>query len=188
MKLPAKIVAWLLPLLLLPLLLTGCFHRSHPQPAQTLAPPVEQVAPPAPAPAPAQATLPAVTAPAPLEPSSPSTTPPPQPTTPRPPVKHRKPVNRNPEEASLANPSVSAIGELSSGDPVSYRVQTRDLIASTEHGLNSITRPLGSSDQKTAEHIRAFLKQAKTALASGDVDGANTLAAKAKVLLGELTR
>jgi hypothetical protein len=30
------------------------------------------------------------------------------------------------------------------------------------------------------------LKQARDALASGDVDGANTLAAKAKVLLAEL--
>ena len=38
----------------------------------------------------------------------------------------------------------------------------------------------------TAEHIREFIKEAKAALASGDVDGASTLAAKAKVLLAEL--
>jgi hypothetical protein len=47
---------------------------------------------------------------------------------------------------------------------------------------------LNDQEQKTAEHIREFLKQAKAALASGDVDGASTLAAKAKVLLSELQR
>ena len=36
--------------------------------------------------------------------------------------------------------------------------------------------------------IKEFLKQARTALASGDVDGANTLAKKAKALLGELSQ
>ncbi len=78
------------------------------------------------------------------------------------------------------------MGKLSSGDPLAYRRQTQDLIAATERGLDSITRHLGPSEQKTAEHIRQFLKQAKTALASGDVDGANTLADKAKILLAEL--
>jgi hypothetical protein len=45
---------------------------------------------------------------------------------------------------------------------------------------------MSDQEQKTAAHIREFLKQAREALASGDVDGARTLAAKAKVLLGEL--
>ena len=40
----------------------------------------------------------------------------------------------------------------------------------------------------TAAQIREYLKQARVALGSGDVDGASTLAAKAKVLLGELNR
>ena len=35
--------------------------------------------------------------------------------------------------------------------------------------------------------MREFLKQAKEALITGDEDGANTLAAKAKVLLSELS-
>jgi ribosomal protein S20 len=45
---------------------------------------------------------------------------------------------------------------------------------------------LSDLEQKTAAHVRDFLKQAREALASGDVDGAHTLAAKAKVLLSEL--
>jgi hypothetical protein len=47
---------------------------------------------------------------------------------------------------------------------------------------------LSEQEQLTVEHIREFLKQAKQALASGDVDGASTLAAKARVLLAEVVR
>jgi hypothetical protein len=47
---------------------------------------------------------------------------------------------------------------------------------------------LSDSDQKTADQIREFLKEARTALASGDVDGAHTLAAKAQVLLAALNQ
>jgi hypothetical protein len=83
---------------------------------------------------------------------------------------------------------VSAIGELSSGDPADYRQETSDSIAAIERSLNGITRPLNDSEQKTADHIREFLKQARAALASGDVDGAHTLASKARVLLNELTQ
>jgi pantothenate synthetase len=83
---------------------------------------------------------------------------------------------------------VSAIGQLSTGDPSDVRVQTQNTIASTEHGLNGINRELNDQEKKTADHIREFLKQAKAALSSGDVDGAATLAAKAKVLLGELSK
>jgi hypothetical protein len=62
------------------------------------------------------------------------------------------------------------------------------LIATTERGLNGITRSLNEQEQKTAAQIREFLKQAREALATNDVDGAHTLAVKAKVLLSELTQ
>lgn len=112
----------------------------------------------------------------------------------KPPVKHKKPLSKTTEEATgtpespAPVPAVSAIGQISSGDPGNYRSQTEDSIASIERGLNSINRPLSDSDQKTADHIREFLKQAKAALASGDVDGARTLAAKARALLDGLNR
>jgi hypothetical protein len=114
----------------------------------------------------------------------------------KPPGKRKKPKNNNSgtsstpttQEAANVPPSVSAIGQLSSGDPASFRKETEDTIADTERRLNGITRSLSDPEQKTAEHIRDFLKQAKTALENGDVDGAHTLAAKAKVLLAELTQ
>jgi len=63
-----------------------------------------------------------------------------------------------------------------------------DSIAATERQLNGIDRVLSKQEQKTARQVREFLKQAREALNSGDVDGAHTLAAKARVLLGELTQ
>ena len=101
-------------------------------------------------------------------------------------------MNKSAEETTevAANPAPTApaIGELSAGDPANFRHQTEDSIASIERGLNGINRTLDDSEQTTADHIREFLKQAKAALNSGDIDGAHTLAVKAKVLLDELSK
>jgi ribosomal protein S20 len=102
------------------------------------------------------------------------------------PARHKKPANTNTQVASNGTPAVSAIGTLSTGDPPNMRQQTDDSIASTEKALNGITRRLNDQEQKTSAQIREFLKQARDALTSGDVDGAHTLALKAKVLLDEL--
>jgi ribosomal protein S20 len=40
----------------------------------------------------------------------------------------------------------------------------------------------------TAAQIRTFLKQAEQAMDNGDMDGAHTLATKAKLLLDELIK
>ncbi len=111
----------------------------------------------------------------------------------RPPVHHRRQPNQTeivaaPDLAVNPTTEVSAIGQLSSDNPASYRQQTEADIASIERGLNGVNRQLSDSDQKTADQIREFLKEARSALASGDVDGAHTLAAKAQVLLAALTQ
>ncbi|HUX27640.1 MAG TPA: hypothetical protein VMV39_02585 [Terracidiphilus sp.] len=118
-------------------------------------------------------------------------TPPPTSTepAPKPLVHHRKrAVTKDVEEVASASPGVSAIGQLSTGDPSDLRGQTVDSIAATERTLNGINRKLNTQEEKTAAQIREFLKQAKAALNSGDVDGAHTLALKAKVLLAELSQ
>jgi outer membrane biosynthesis protein TonB len=202
MKVPTKCVAWLLPLLL-----TGCFHWPHRKQAQQpVAPPIETASLPEPSTAPATPPPPVVSEPQPNPPEpAPSTTP--AQSTPKPaPVHHKKPPvkptepaksteqtknteqPKNTEQASNGDLGVSAIGELSSGSASDYRRQTEDSIAATERSLNAITRTLNDGEQKTAAHIRDDLKEARAALASGDVDGAHTLAAKAKVLLAELTK
>jgi hypothetical protein len=180
MRTPAKCGAWLLPLLL-----TGCiFHKAQPVPLQPLAPPIETSLtievtslelPPS------QTVIPARPIYNMKEPTEQI----------KPPAKHRRPANKIEDVADVATnvtPAAPAIGVLSGGDPASFRQQTEDSIATIERELNGVNRQLDDSEQKTAEHIREFLKQAKAALASGDIDGAHTLAAKAKVLLDELAK
>lgn len=178
MKSSARIVACLLPLLL-----AGCVHKTNTANIQPLAPPIEDVQGPKPSEAPKDLPPPVVTIPS--QPPAPDTsTQTPEP--PKPPVHHKKPVSKPTQQASNENPGVSAIGQLSSGAPLDLRHQTLSSILSTESGFNGIHRSLSAQEQKTAAQIREFLKQAREALNSGDVDGANTLVAKAKVLLGEL--
>lgn len=186
MKLPAKIVIWLLPLFL-----SAC-HKTQQAQVQPLAPPVEDNPPAAPSTAPVNLPPPVVTIPP--EPTKTAPTPPAKPETKKKkskakPTPAANPANGTTQEAAnpAPNPGVSAIGQLSSGDPADYRRETEDLIAATEKGLGGITRTLNDTEQKTADQIRENLKEAKTALTTGDVDGAHTLAEKAKVLLQELT-
>jgi len=185
MKSPARCGAWLLPFLL-----TGCFHTPFHknQSAQVI------MAPPIPHTQPmdlASTELPPALR---LIPGKPLYNLRVHDEMDKPLIRRHRPANPPeieiaPEVTGSQNSEVSAlVGPLSSGDPVSYRQQTEAAIASIERGLNGINRTLNDSDQKTADQIREFLKQARTALASGDVDGAHNLAAKAQVLLAALTQ
>jgi len=87
--------------------------------------------------------------------------------------------------------AASPIGQLSTGDvadQAQVRKDTVDLITNTENGVNSIKRTLNAQEQETATQIRTFLRNAKQALSNDDLDGAHTLATKAKVLLDELNK
>jgi len=170
-------------LCLLPLFLTGCFHKTQQAQVVPLAPPIVDTPP-----AQTRAIGPPICR---LRLSPLLISPPSQPQT----HNHCAGQNHRPRTGSLrpgirswllnGSPGVSAIGQLSSGEPADLRQQTENSIAATDRGVNSITRSLSGQEKKTAAQIREFLKQARAALASGDADGASTLAAKAKVLLGE---
>ncbi len=179
MKLPAKIVAWVLPWFL-----TGCwFHRHQKTPAPAIAPMIEtsaNAAPPAVEPPP-EITIP--TQPQFTEKRLPYETL-------KPPPRHRRQPAPPPQETQQTTdnqPAVNAIGQLSTGDPIGARYQTENSINEIERVLNNLNRQLSGQEETTAAHIREFIKQAREALKSGDVDGASTLTAKAKVLLQELT-
>lgn len=192
MKLPAKYVAGLLPLLL-----AGCVHKSNQaQVQQPLAPPIVDT-PPVKTTPPTDLPPPVVTPPQQLPTETSNSQPPPPPPKP----KHRKPAAKSVEETAPASQAgatqqaansessgVSAIGQLSTGDPADVRTKTETSISATERGLRDIGRKLNDQEQKTADQITEFLKEARKALTTGDVDGAQTLAAKANVLLGELTK
>lgn len=82
------------------------------------------------------------------------------------------------------------IGQLTAGptpDADESRRQASDLIQSTQHGVDSLHRSLSADQTKTVAQIRNFLSKAEQAIHNGDVDGAYTLATKAKLLLDELT-
>jgi CCR4-NOT transcriptional regulation complex NOT5 subunit len=180
MKLRTRNVVWLLPFLL-----TACFHKKHQQPVQSLAPSAETSAKPEPTSPPTAGTNPS-------QPAKASTG---TKHSPKPPVRHKKPAGKTAQpmanNVSVANSEISAsrvMGQLSSGNPSDLRRETVDSMAGTERGLNGIGHSLNGQEQKTATQIRIYLKQAREALSNGDADGAHTLAAKARVLLGELRR
>jgi hypothetical protein len=184
MKTPARIAVWLMPLLL-----TGCTPRDKSQ-IQALAPPIEDTPLPKPSEAPANLPPPVVSVPTPPPAANPNAKAQTQPP-PKPPAKHKKPQPATPpptQQAVTGDSGVSAIGQLSSGGASDQRQQTLDSIAATERGLTGITRTLNDQEQKTAAQIKEWLKQAHSALDTGDVDGARTLAAKAKALLTELNQ
>ncbi len=171
---------------ILAVLLSGCFHRAPQPPPQQVAPELSQTPPPAPdvvtvppptqaQEAPAAAPVQAVSAPATGEPQKPT---------------HKKHLEKPPAEVATTpeTPAVEAIGHLSTGSSGASAQQIRASIAETESRLRQITRTLNDQEQKTSAQIREFLKQAQSALDTGDTDGAGTLATKAKVLLSELSQ
>ena len=183
MRMYARNAAWLLPLFL-----SACLHSHKPQPQQNqiLVPTNENL----PKPAVAHPELSASTVTIPDEPLATESNVKQEPI---PPAKRKKPAKNTQQAASAPpaapeSPGVSAIGELSSGDPSDERRETDESIASTERGLNGLGRSLSAQEQKTAGQIREYIKQAREALLSGDMDGAKTLAAKAKALLTELSQ
>jgi hypothetical protein len=178
MRLPARSTGWLL----LPLLLAGCHHKTQVAQNLPLAPPIEEPPP--------QIHLPPPNELPPAEVTAPVQQPAPVIVQQREPEKRaprrKKPTNANTQQASAGSVGVSAIGQLTTGDPSDMRQQTDASIESTEKSLNNINRKLSDQEAKTAAQIREFLKEAREALTAGDIDGAHTLALKAKVLLDEL--
>jgi hypothetical protein len=182
MKMRARDVAWLLPLFM-----TGCFfHKQHQPQAVALAPASNAE----PRPVLTHPDLPASVATIPELPLARVSNVEPEPV---PPARRKRPAKPTQQAAitpppPAESPGVSAIGQLSSGEPSDMRRGTEDSIAATERGLNGLNRNLAEQEQKTAAQIREYIKQAREALISGDVNGAYTLAAKAKVLLSELSQ
>lgn len=191
MKLDARKVAWLLPVLL-----SACAHNTNLSQMQFMAPPIDDAPPPnlAPANLPSPViTIPKTDQPVIVVQEQPAKQPP----------KHKKPASKTagtpPANSAASAPAtqvaenappseVNAIGSFATPpqEPDSKKL-AEDSIAEVEKGLGGISRKLSDGDEKISMQIKEFLKEARTALNSGDVDGASTLAKKAKALLGELS-
>jgi hypothetical protein len=193
-------VACLLPLFLL----SACMHKNQVQNQTPLAPPIDDGPVTAPSSAPQNLPPPVVSQPQPQQPTTAQNQ-----DQPKPAPKHKKPAAKPAsttsaaqtadksdkpstppanQQASSGTPEVSAIGQLSSGEPADLRTDTVNLLNNTEHSLKTLNRKLTDQEEKTSAQITEYIKQARAALASNDLDGAHTLATKAKLLLNELTQ
>lgn len=175
----------------------GC-NQVHPRvtpPPQAQAPtePAPQAVAPAPVVTPPVAPAPAAQAPAPTPvfvPPHMQLQPPPQ----------KKIVRKSPPRVKKKiildytvhpNPDASPIGRLSAGDSAGsavLRQKTVQLIASTESRLKTVSSRVASNKHDTITQIHGFLAQARKALDINDLQGAQTLATKAKILVDEMLR
>jgi len=189
MKLVARRLAWLLPLVL-----CACAHIPTQTQMQAMAPPIEEAPPPPDLP---PSSLPQTHVS--MPPSKQPVAVPPEPVKEEAP-KHHKTVKPTTQASAGATPAANqvaetatpaeenALGTLETPEAPDTKKQAETSIADIEHGLNTINRKLSSQETKTSMQIREFLKQARIALSGGDIEGAKTLTKKAQALLGELNQ
>lgn len=84
----------------------------------------------------------------------------------------------------------TAIGDLTAGGAANPQAlhDAADFIASIEKRLNGLPPPTVRRQRSQVNRVRNFWRQAHEALNSGDVEGATTLATKAKLLLDDLEK
>ena len=108
-----------------------------------------------------------------------------KPTPPRPRTRTVPPT----QTAAVSAPPVTELGELTTGGESnndSLRRETDSLLKSQNRRLSGLTKTVIALHSQQVEQARLFLRQAGEAWNKHDVEGARTLATKAKVLLDEL--
>ncbi len=115
---------------------------------------------------------------------------------PAPPKKvHRKkpvsvPVAPPVQVAAAAPPPAITLGQLSAGGTAGSpsRTETEQTLAEQKQRLEKLAAAAAAAHPADVEQVRRFLKGADDAWNTGDVEGAHTLALKAKVMLDDLQR
>ncbi|HEY6375395.1 MAG TPA: hypothetical protein VIX90_07700 [Edaphobacter sp.] len=89
-----------------------------------------------------------------------------------------------------AGTEASAIGALTAGGEANPKSQQEaaDMIAANEKRLNALPAQMSDDQKAQISKVKNFQRQAQEALNSGDVEGAKTLATKAKLLLDDLLK
>ena len=92
--------------------------------------------------------------------------------------------------ADSTEPEPVDIGELTAGGEAApqARQEAVELIASTDQRLKALSSATIGAHRAQIGRVRNFQQQAQRALASGDADGARTLATKGKLLLDDLLK
>jgi hypothetical protein len=87
-------------------------------------------------------------------------------------------------------PAQPTLGQLSPGGGADTRERAAmaEQIHIQEVRLSKIKHPLSDEDEAITKQVEAFLNKARQAVVENDLDGAQTLTIKAKVLLDELSQ
>ena len=105
---------------------------------------------------------------------------------------YTKPVAPEPAQVTSAEPPGEdlAIGALTSGGEANSRSQQEaaEMIAANEKRLSALPAQIVEEQKAQISKVKNFQRQAQEALNSGDVEGAKTLATKAKLLLDDLLK
>jgi hypothetical protein len=90
-------------------------------------------------------------------------------------------------QGGISEQSIQLAGSSPSDDPSQKRDAANRMLASTEDNLKKISgTQLTTAQQNSASQIRQFVKQSRSYLAAGDLERAQTLAWKAKLLSDDL--
>lgn len=100
------------------------------------------------------------------------------------------PPQTQPAEVDAPPTEAAAIGELSTGGASNPRSQQEaaEMIASIEKRLNGLSAQVAEEQKSQISKVKNFEKQAQDALGSGDVEGAKTLATKARLILDDIEK
>ena len=77
---------------------------------------------------------------------------------------------------------------VSHNDALQQKVDTQQLLYTTENNLRSLSRSLSSDEQVMVAHIRSYMQQSEKATTDGDLERAYNLALKARLLSDELVK
>jgi hypothetical protein len=93
-------------------------------------------------------------------------------------------------ETESTTDDAAAIGDLTAGGAANPEAQheASSLIHTIQLRLNGLSPQIARRQRSQVNRVRNFWKQAQEALNSGDVEGATTLATKAKLLLDDLDK
>jgi len=103
-------------------------------------------------------------------------------------------VENTPPEQPPAQPAPpqqqqdTLTASVSHADALHDKLNTQQLLDTTENNLRSVTRSLSSDEQVMVAHIRSYMQQSKNATTDGDIERAYNLALKARLLSDELVK
>ena len=77
---------------------------------------------------------------------------------------------------------------VSHADALHEKLNTQQLLDTTENNLRTLNRSLSNDEQVMVAHIRSYMQQSKNATTDGDLERAYNLALKARLLSDDLVK